>query len=84
MASEQRRGLDRIEIGLFVFGVLAFAFLMFAIGDSNYVLPVIGLWIVGGLGFVWWVNRRLARGGDTGQGKVARLDVERRRRNRRR
>jgi len=76
--------VDRIEIGLFVFGILAFAFLIFALGDPQYALPVIGLWIVAGLSFLWWFNRRLMRSADTSQGKIARLDVERRRRNRRR
>jgi hypothetical protein len=89
MAKERRRGLGRIEIALFVFGVLAFAFLMLALGDAltaTYMLPVIGLWVVGGLGFIWWFDRHLARVSDAnaGQNSVARLDVERRKRGRRR
>jgi hypothetical protein len=80
MATERRPGLDRIEIILFVFGVLAFAFLMIAFGAplaGSLYLPVVALWIVAGLGFIWWFDRRLAR---ADQGKVARLDEHRRRR----
>jgi hypothetical protein len=58
------RGLAPIEIGLFVFGVLAFALLMLAFGAAlprRVQLPVVALWIVGGLGFVWWFNGYLAR-----------------------
>lgn len=80
MATERRPGLDRIEIILFVFGVLAFAFLMIAFGEplaGSLYLPVVAVWIVAGLGFVWWFDRRLAR---ADQGKVARLDEHRRRR----
>jgi hypothetical protein len=59
---DQRRGLDRLEVILFVSGILAFAFLMLMFGQplaGELYLPVIVIWIVGGLGFVWWFNRRL-------------------------
>jgi len=56
-------GLDRIEIALFVFGVLAMALLMLAFGQplaGETYLPVVGLWVVGGLGFIWWFHRHLS------------------------
>jgi uncharacterized membrane protein len=77
MATQRRHGLDRIEIILFVFGVFAFAFLMLVLGDLQYVLPLIGLWIVAGLAFIWWLDRRMAR---SAQGDIARLEDHRRRR----
>jgi hypothetical protein len=49
---------------LFVFGVLAFAFLILAFGEplaGAAHLPVVGAWIVFGVGFVWWFDRRLRR-----------------------
>jgi uncharacterized membrane protein len=75
--AQRRPGLDRIEIVMFVFGVLAFAFLMLALGDGQYVLPLVALWIVAGLGFIWWFDRRLAR---TDRRGVASLEDHRRRR----
>jgi hypothetical protein len=57
------RGLDRIEIVLFVFGVLAMAFIMLAFGQAlpgESYLPVVAVWLVGGLGFIWWFHRHLA------------------------
>jgi hypothetical protein len=56
-------GLDRIEIALFVFGVFAMALLMLAFGQplaGEMYLPVIGVWVIGGLGFIWWFHRHLA------------------------
>ncbi len=64
VASQQGRGLDRIEKILFAFGVLAFAFLMIAFGEplaGSLYLPVVALWVVSGLGFIWWFDRRLKR-----------------------
>jgi|SoiMetStandDraft_2_1073263.scaffolds.fasta_scaffold391394_2 uncharacterized membrane protein YdfJ with MMPL/SSD domain len=64
MATERQPGLDKIEKILFVFGVLAFAFLMVAFGEplaGSLYLPVVGLWVVSGLGFIWWFDRRLKR-----------------------
>ncbi len=57
------RGLDRIEMVLFVFGVLGMAFVMLAFGQplaGETYLPVVALWVVGGLGFIWWFHRHLA------------------------
>ena len=56
------RGLDRIERIMFVGGVLAFAFIMLAFGAplaGELYLPVVAVWIVGGLVFVWWFDRHL-------------------------
>jgi hypothetical protein len=54
--------LDRIEIVIFVFGVLAMAFIMLAFGQplaGELYLPVVALWVVGGLAFIWWFHRHL-------------------------
>jgi hypothetical protein len=62
-ASPPARGLDRVELILFVFGVLAIAFIMLAFGQplaGDTYLPVVGVWIVGGLAFVWWFHHHLA------------------------
>jgi len=75
----RRPGLDRIEIVLFVFGVVAFGFLMLALGDPQYVLPVVAVWMVAGLGFIWWFDRRLAR---AAKRDIASLEEHRRRRRR--
>jgi nitrate reductase NapE component len=57
------RGLDRVELILFVFGVLAMAIIMLAFGQplagENY-LPVVAVWLVAGLGFIWWFHHHLA------------------------
>ena len=56
------RGLDRVEIVLFVFGVLAMAFIMLAFGQplaGEAYLPVVAVWVVGGLAFIWWFHRHL-------------------------
>jgi hypothetical protein len=55
------RGLDRIEKLLFLFGVLAFAFLLMAFGQGGVVepLPIAAVWIVIGLAFIWWFDRHL-------------------------
>jgi nitrate reductase NapE component len=57
------RGLDRIELALFVFGVVAMAIIMLAFGQplgGETYLPVVAVWLVGGLGFIWWFHRHLA------------------------
>jgi hypothetical protein len=77
------RGLDRIEIALFVFGVVAMAFIMLAFGQplaGETYLPVVALWIVGGLGFIWWFHRHLAgqANGPRSKVKVTRLSTRRR------
>jgi nitrate reductase NapE component len=57
------RGLDRIEIILFVFGVLAMAVIMLSFGQplaGETYLPVVAVWLMGGLGFIWWFHRHLA------------------------
>jgi hypothetical protein len=77
------RGLDRIEIALFVFGVLAMAFIMLAFGQplaGETYLPIVALWIVSGLGFVWWFHRHLrgSANGPRGKASVTRLSVRRR------
>ena len=77
---EGPRGLDRMERGLFIFGVLAFAFLMIDFGQPlapDLYLPLVVAWITGGLMFIWWFDRYLSR---TDQGKVTRLQPRRRRR----
>ncbi len=89
MAAEQEpppaRGLDKVEVILFVFGIAAFAVLMLAFGEplaGELYLPIVALWIVGGLAFIWWFHRRLARGVtgvSPGEGKIRRLDHSRRR-----
>jgi hypothetical protein len=78
-AGRPGRGLDRMERGLFVFGVLAFAFLMIVFGQPlapDLYLPLVVAWITGGLMFIWWFDRRLAR---ADQGKITRLQPRRRR-----
>ena len=58
------RGLDRTELLMFLFGILGFAVLMLAFGHDlapDTYLPVVGLWVVGGVGFVWWFDRYLSR-----------------------
>ena len=81
--SPPARGLDRIEIALFVFGVFAMAFIMLAFGQplaGETYLPVVAVWTVGGLGFIWWFHRHLAARG-TGphtKAKVTRLPSRRR------
>jgi hypothetical protein len=57
-------GLDRVELVLFLFGVLAFAVLMLAFGQplaGPVYLPLVGGWIVAGVTFVWWFDRFLSR-----------------------
>ena len=61
--SPPARGLDRVEIALFVFGVVAMAFIMLAFGQplaGETYLPVVAVWVIGGLGFIWWFHRHLA------------------------
>jgi hypothetical protein len=84
MATQRPAGLDKVERILFVFGVLAFGFLLLVfgqplVGSVNLAL-VVGLWIVVGLGFIWGFDRYLA---SRDERKVARLDEHRRRRARR-
>ena len=58
------RGLERIEIVLFVFGVFAMAFIMLAFGQAvagESYWPVVAVWLVGGFGFIWWFDRPLRR-----------------------
>jgi nitrate reductase NapE component len=71
-------GLDRVEIVLFAFGVFAIALLMVAFGQplaGETYLPVVGVWVVGGLGFIWWFHRHLAASAKAPRtrGKVTRL-----------
>jgi hypothetical protein len=57
-------GLDRVEVVLFLFGVVAFAVLMLAFGqplDASIYLPLVVAWIVAGVTFVWWFDKFLAR-----------------------
>ena len=57
-------GLDRVEVILFLFGVLAFAFLMLVFGQplaGAVYLPLVGAWIIAGVTFVWWFDRFLSR-----------------------
>ena len=71
--------VDGTERGLFIFGVLAFAFLMIIFGQPlapDLYLPLVVAWVSGGLLFIWWFDRRLA-GAD--QRKVTRLQSRRRR-----
>jgi hypothetical protein len=66
-----------------VFGVLAFAFLMVTFGQPlapDLYLPLVVAWVTGGLMFIWWFDRHLAR---ADQGKVTRLRVKSRRGRRR-
>lgn len=79
------RGLDRVEIVLFAFGVFAIALLMVAFGQplaGETYLPVVGVWVVGGLGFIWWFHRHLAAPPKPSRtrGKVTRLPSGGRRR----
>jgi hypothetical protein len=72
-----------MERGLFVFGVLAFAFLMVTFGQPlapDLYLPLVVAWVTGGLMFIWWFDRHLAR---AHQGKVTRLQPKARRGRRR-
>ena len=58
------RGLDRVEIALFLFGVVAFAVLMLAFGRplaGPAYLPLVGAWLVAGVTFVWWFHTFLSR-----------------------
>jgi hypothetical protein len=58
------RGLDRVEKILFLLGIGAFALLMLLFGEpfgEGGDLPIVILWIVCGVVFVWWLDRRLAR-----------------------
>jgi hypothetical protein len=51
-----------MERGLFVFGVLAFAFLMIVFGQPlapDLYLPLVVAWISGGLMFIWWFDHRV-------------------------
>lgn len=63
MPEEPRaRGLDRTEKVLFLIGILAFALFMLLFGEpfgDGGDLPVVILWIIAGLGFTWWFDRRL-------------------------
>ena len=57
-----RAGLDRTEMAIFVFGVLAIAFIMLAFGQplaGESYLPIVAVWVVGGLAFIWWFHRHL-------------------------
>ena len=77
--SRPPHGLDRVEVILFVFGVLAFALLMVAFGQPlapDLYLPLVVAWITGGLLFIWWFDRHLAR---ADHGKIARIQSRRRR-----
>jgi hypothetical protein len=81
------RGLDRVEIALFVFGVFAMALLMLAFGQplaGETYLPVVALWVVGGLAFIWWFHHHLAGSGTAKsprpRANVTRLAVTARRR----
>ena len=58
------RGLDRVEVVLFLFGVAAFAVLMLVFGqplDASVYLPLVVGWIIAGVTFVWWFDRFLSR-----------------------
>jgi len=58
------QGLDRAEKLMFLFGILGFAFLMLVFGEpfgDGGDLPIVIVWIVAGAGFVWWLDRRIAR-----------------------
>jgi hypothetical protein len=60
-------GLDRTERLLFLFGILGFGLLMLLFGEpfgEGGDLPVVILWIVSGIGFIWWLDRRIARDHD--------------------
>ena len=68
-----------MERGLFIFGVLAFAFVMIAFGQPlapDLYLPLVVAWIAGGLMFIWWFDRHLAR---SDQRKISRIPSRRRR-----
>ncbi len=82
-SSPPARGLDRIEIALFVFGVLAMGFVMLAFGQplaGETYLPVVAVWVIGGLGFIWWFHRHLAgiAREPRGKAKVTRMSARRR------
>src|ERR671939_2231847 len=58
--STPSHGLDRVEVVLFLFGVVAFAVLMLAFGQplaGSAYLPIVAAWIIGGVTFVWWVDK---------------------------
>jgi len=81
--SPPARGLDWIEIALFVFGVFAMAFIMLAFGQplaGETYLPVVAVWVVGGLGFIWWFHRHLAgpANGPRSKAKLTRMSTRRR------
>jgi hypothetical protein len=49
-------------MAIFVFGVLAIAFIMLAFGQplaGESYLPIVAVWVVGGLAFIWWFHRHL-------------------------
>jgi hypothetical protein len=53
-----------VEVILFLFGVLAFAFLMLVFGQplaGAVYLPLVAAWIIAGVTFVWWFDRFLSR-----------------------
>jgi hypothetical protein len=86
-AERAPRGLDRVEVLLFAFGVIAFALLMLIFGQplvGELYLPVVAGWIISGLTFIWWFDRHLAHRAATGadERKVTRIDSSRRRRRR--
>jgi hypothetical protein len=57
-------GLDRVEVALFLFGIVAFAVLMLAFGRplaGPAYLPLVGAWLVAGVTFVWWFHGFLSR-----------------------
>ena len=62
-AAPPTHGLDRIEKALFLFGVFAFALLLLAFGQGGDIspLPIAAVWVVVGVGFVWWLDRHLAQ-----------------------
>lgn len=78
------RGLDKVEVILFVFGIAMFALLMLAFGEplaGSFYLPIVALWVIGGLAFIWWFDRHLARqAAGAGENKLRRIDAHRRRR----
>jgi hypothetical protein len=64
--STPSHGLDRVEVVLFLFGVVAFAVLMLAFGQllaGSAYLPIVAAWIIGGVTFVWWFDKFMSRRG---------------------
>jgi len=56
--------VHRTEKLVFLFGIGAFAFLMLSFGaplEPSVYLPVVALWIVGGVAYVFWLDRRMRR-----------------------